>query len=57
MEGLTTAEDEGVIIVGVSLGGTPSFIPASYFADALGWKKCVALRSATIVCASIIQAA
>ncbi|KAL2786764.1 hypothetical protein BJX66DRAFT_341811 [Aspergillus keveii] len=40
MEGLTIAEDEGVIIVGVSLGGTPSFIPASYFADALGWKKC-----------------
>ncbi|KAF7178039.1 hypothetical protein CNMCM7691_006697 [Aspergillus felis] len=37
---------EGLIIAAVSLGGTPSFIPASYFADAFGRKKCVALGSA-----------
>ncbi|KAJ5359144.1 uncharacterized protein N7496_011557 [Penicillium cataractarum] len=48
---------EGLIIAGVSLGGMPSFIPASYFADAFGRKKCVALGSAIMVCASIIQAA
>ncbi|KAL2818715.1 general substrate transporter [Aspergillus cavernicola] len=47
----------GLIIAGVSLGGTPSFIPASYFADGFGRKKCVALGSAIMVCASIIQAA
>lgn len=48
---------EGLIIAGVSLGGMPSFIPASYFADAFGRKKCVALGSSIMVCASIIQAA
>ena len=48
---------EGLIIAGVSLGGMTSFIPASYFADAFGRKKCVALGSAIMVCASIIQAA
>ncbi|CAI7626997.1 unnamed protein product [Penicillium pancosmium] len=48
---------EGLIIAGVSLGGTPSFIPASYFADAFGRKKCVALGSTIMVCASVIQAA
>ncbi|KAL2840060.1 general substrate transporter [Aspergillus pseudoustus] len=48
---------EGLIIAGVSLGGTPSFVPASYFADAFGRKKCVGLGSAIMVCASIIQAA
>jgi MFS family permease len=48
---------KGLIIAGVSLGGTPSFIPAAYFADAFGRKKCVALGSAIMVCASIIQAA
>lgn len=48
---------EGLIIAGVSLGGTISFIPASYFADAFGRKRCVALGSTIMVCASIIQAA
>lgn len=47
----------GLIIAGVSLGGVPSFIPASWFADYFGRKKCVALGSATMVCAAIIQAA
>jgi MFS family permease len=46
-----------LIIAGVSLGGTLSFIPAAYFVDAFGRKKCVALGSAILVCASIIQAA
>lgn len=47
----------GLIIAGVSLGGVPSFIPASYFADHFGRKMCVALGSAIMVCASVIQAA
>lgn len=47
----------GLIIAGVSLGGTPSVIPASWFADAFGRKKCVALGPTIMVCASIIQAA
>jgi MFS family permease len=47
----------GLIIAGVSLGGVPSFIPASYFADHFGRKKCVALGSAIMVGASVIQAA
>lgn len=47
----------GLIIAGVSLGGTPSFLPASWFADAFGRKRCVALGSTIMVCASVIQAA
>ncbi|KAK9371410.1 general substrate transporter [Lipomyces kononenkoae] len=47
----------GLIIAGISLGGTVTFIPASYFADYFGRKKCVGLGSFLMVCAAIIQTA
>ncbi|KAK9235563.1 general substrate transporter [Lipomyces kononenkoae] len=47
----------GLIIAGISLGGMPSFIPASYFADYFGRKKCVGLGSFIMVCAAVIQSA
>jgi MFS family permease len=47
----------GLVIAGISLGGAPTFIPASYFADYFGRKKCVAVGSAFMVCAAIVQAA
>ncbi|KAI9925270.1 hypothetical protein ASPWEDRAFT_32435 [Aspergillus wentii DTO 134E9] len=47
----------GLIIAGISLGGTPTFIPASYFADHVGRKKCVALGSVLMIVAGIVQAA
>jgi MFS family permease len=47
----------GLIIAGISLGGMPTFIPASYFADYFGRKRCVAMGSAIMVCAAAAQAA
>ncbi|KAK9250763.1 general substrate transporter [Lipomyces tetrasporus] len=47
----------GLIIAGISLGGTPSFIPASYFADHFGRRACIGIGSLIMVCAAIIQAA
>ncbi|KAK9384664.1 hypothetical protein V1515DRAFT_610811 [Lipomyces mesembrius] len=35
-----TANILGLIIAGISLGGMPTFIPASYFADYFGRRKC-----------------
>ena len=48
---------QGLIIAGISLGGTPAFIPASWFADLFGRKICVGLGSAIMVIASVIQIA
>ncbi|KAK6826960.1 hypothetical protein RU639_004469 [Aspergillus parasiticus] len=48
---------EGLIISGISLGGMFTFIPASYFADYFGRKMSVALGSAIMIVASVIQAA
>lgn len=48
---------EGLIISGISLGGTVTFIPASYFADYFGRKMSVGLGSAIMVIASVVQAA
>lgn len=48
---------EGLIISGISLGGTVTFIPASYFADHFGRKMSVGLGSAIMIIASVIQAA
>ncbi|KAK9489498.1 general substrate transporter [Lipomyces doorenjongii] len=47
----------GLIIAGISLGGMPTFIPASYFADSFGRRICVGIGSLIMVCAAIIQAA
>lgn len=48
---------QGLVISAVSLGGTPTFIPASYFADYFGRKWCVGVGSAIMVIASIVQTA
>jgi len=45
----------GLIIAGISLGGLPSFIPASYFTDHFGRKYCVGLGSSLMAVASLIQ--
>ena len=47
----------GVAIAGISLGGLPSFIPASYVSDYMGRRFCVAIGSALMVAASVIQGA
>ncbi|KAK9312303.1 general substrate transporter [Lipomyces starkeyi] len=47
----------GLILAGISLGGTPTFIPASYFADYYGRRTCVGIGSLIMVCAAIAQAA
>ncbi|KAK9357454.1 general substrate transporter [Lipomyces starkeyi] len=47
----------GLILAGISLGGTPTFIPASYFADYYGRRTCVGIGSLIMVCGAIAQAA
>ncbi|KAK7179854.1 hypothetical protein DPSP01_004595 [Paraphaeosphaeria sporulosa] len=47
----------GLIIAGISLGGLPSFIPASYVSDMIGRRYTVAIGSTIMLVASIIQAA
>ncbi|KAJ4352494.1 uncharacterized protein N0V89_007842 [Didymosphaeria variabile] len=47
----------GLIIAGISLGGLPSFIPASYVSDMIGRRYTVAIGSSIMLAASIIQAA
>ncbi|KZF23033.1 putative transporter [Xylona heveae TC161] len=46
----------GLIIAGISLGGLPSFIPASYVSDWLGRRGTVAIGSSIMVAAALIQA-
>ena len=52
-----TSDMEGLVISGISLGGTVTFIPASYFADYFGRKASVGVGSAIMIIASIIQTA
>ncbi|QIX02404.1 hypothetical protein AMS68_007921 [Peltaster fructicola] len=47
----------GIITAGLSLGGTPIFIPASYLGDYLGRRKTVAIGASLMLMASVIQAA
>lgn len=47
----------GLIIAGISLGGLPAFIPASYLSDWIGRRFTIALGSSIMVAAAIIQAA
>lgn len=47
----------GLIIAGISLGGLPSFIPASYVSDSIGRRYTVAIGSCVMIAASVIQAA
>ncbi|KAJ4301733.1 hypothetical protein N0V90_003826 [Kalmusia sp. IMI 367209] len=47
----------GLVIAGISLGGLPSFIPASYVSDLIGRRYTVAIGSSIMLAASIIQAA
>ncbi|KAL5406732.1 hypothetical protein PMIN06_007378 [Paraphaeosphaeria minitans] len=47
----------GLIIAGISLGGLPSFIPASYVSDLIGRRYTVAIGSTITLAASIIRAA
>ncbi|KAF2716049.1 general substrate transporter [Polychaeton citri CBS 116435] len=47
----------GVTLAGVSLGGLPSFIPASYVSDYMGRRFCVAVGSSLMLAAAIIQGA
>jgi sugar porter (SP) family MFS transporter len=48
---------EGLIIAAISLGGLPSFVPASHVSDWIGRRYTVAIGSSIMVAASIIQAA
>lgn len=47
----------GVTLAGISLGGLPSFIPASYVSDYMGRRFCVAIGSSLMIAASVIQCA
>lgn len=47
----------GLTIAGISLGGLPSFIPASYVSDYMGRRFCVAIGSLLMLAGSIIQCA
>jgi len=47
----------GLIIAGISLGGLPSFIPASYVSDQIGRRYTVGIGSFFMVAASVIQCA
>ncbi|ORY09612.1 aflYb/ hxtA/ putative hexose transporter [Clohesyomyces aquaticus] len=47
----------GLTIAGISLGGLPSFIPASYVSDLMGRRLTVGIGSVIMLVASIIQAA
>ncbi|KAF2661041.1 general substrate transporter [Lophiostoma macrostomum CBS 122681] len=46
----------GLLIAGISLGGIPAFIPASYVSDSFGRRLTVAIGSSIMVAASAIQA-
>jgi MFS family permease len=47
----------GITLAGISLGGLPSFIPASYVSDYLGRRITVAIGSSIMLAAAIIQCA
>ncbi|KAJ9138373.1 General substrate transporter [Pleurostoma richardsiae] len=47
----------GLIIAGISLGGVPSFIPASYVSDWIGRRITIAVGSSLMLAAAVIQAA
>ncbi|KAK3651448.1 hypothetical protein LTR56_005590 [Elasticomyces elasticus] len=47
----------GLTLAGISLGGLPSFIPASYVSDYLGRRFTVAIGSSIMLAAAIIQCA
>lgn len=47
----------GITLAGISLGGLPSFIPASYVSDYMGRRFTVAVGSSIMLAAAIIQCA
>lgn len=47
----------GITLAGISLGGLPSFIPASYVSDYLGRRITVAIGSTLMLGAAVIQCA
>ncbi|KAF2717454.1 general substrate transporter [Polychaeton citri CBS 116435] len=47
----------GLALAGISLGGLPSFIPASYVSDFFGRRVTVAIGSSIMLAAAIIQCA
>jgi MFS family permease len=47
----------GITLAGISLGGLPSFIPASYVSDYLGRRITVAIGSTLMLAAAVIQCA
>ncbi|KAK5707475.1 hypothetical protein LTR97_000009 [Elasticomyces elasticus] len=47
----------GLTLAGISLGGLPSFIPASYVSDYMGRRFTVAIGSSIMLAAAIIQCA
>ncbi|KAK5020650.1 hypothetical protein LTR60_000334 [Cryomyces antarcticus] len=47
----------GLILAGISLGGLPSFIPASYVSDMMGRRFTVGIGSSLMVAAAVIQCA
>lgn len=47
----------GVTLAGISLGGLPAFIPASYVSDYCGRRLTVAIGSSLMLAAAIIQCA
>ncbi|GAO47195.1 hypothetical protein SAICODRAFT_33384 [Saitoella complicata NRRL Y-17804] len=46
----------GLVIAGISLGGLPSFIPASYVTDRVGRKKALGIGSSLMVVGAVVQA-
>jgi MFS family permease len=47
----------GITLAGISLGGLPSFIPASYVSDYFGRRITVAIGSSIMLAAAVIQCA
>ncbi|KAK0347945.1 hypothetical protein LTR29_006260 [Friedmanniomyces endolithicus] len=47
----------GITLAGISLGGLPAFIPASYVSDYMGRRFTVAIGSSIMLAAAIIQCA
>lgn len=47
----------GITVAGISLGGTPTFVPASYVSDYMGRRVTVAIGSSLMLAAAVIQAA
>jgi MFS family permease len=47
----------GITLAGISLGGLPSFIPASYVSDCFGRRITVAIGSSIMLAAAVIQCA